>query len=104
MTAGNLLIKYKKVFDPYLSSEPGRYEADPKMFYNDMKEVCLGFLTWTKSYDHVRANTSTTQRDTSIIVDEHGEPIRNAIIWMDRYLDGSSRSMRFIVRHLPQSV
>lgn len=87
---GNLLIKYKKVFEPYLSSEPGRYEADPKMFYNDMKEVCLGARSMDKEcYDHVEAISVTTQRDTSIIVDEHGEPIRNAIIWMDeRTADG----------------
>jgi len=81
---GNLLVKCKKVFEPYLSSEPGRYEAEPDMFYDAMKEVCLGARAMNeKLYDSVEAISVTTQRDTAILVDRDGIPIRNAIIWMD---------------------
>ena len=81
---GNLLYKYKKAFPPYESEEPGRFEADPKMFYDAMVEVCQGIRAMDEDvYASVEAISVTTQRDTSIIVDEEGEPIRKAIIWMD---------------------
>lgn len=96
---GNLLVKYKKQFEPYESEKPGLYEADAEMFYDAMIEVCLGARNIDQNlYDSVSAVTITTQRDTCILVDEDGKPVRKAIIWMDNRIADNFRPVNGLYR------
>ncbi len=84
---GNLLAKAKKTFDFYISLKPDWFEAPCEKFYESLVEVCrIVRENEPDIYKQVKAISVTTQRDTYILVDEDGKPIRNAIIWMDNRL------------------
>jgi sugar (pentulose or hexulose) kinase len=81
---GTLHVKVKKPIDFYVSKEVGLYEADAEKFYDYLKEVCLGAEAADPGkYGKIAAVALTTLRDSSVLVDEAGKPIRRAIIWHD---------------------
>ena len=82
---GELIVKCKKEFQPYESKEPDLFETDADMFFDALVEVCARVRTQRPDlYGQVRAISLTTQRDTCVLVDKDGKPIRKAIIWMDK--------------------
>lgn len=87
---GNLVSKARVEVEPYFSDNPGWAEQDPVAMWKWLCQACQ--TLWEKSpvsRDAVAAVALTTQRATMINVDEKGEPLRPAILWLDqRRCDG----------------
>jgi len=84
-TRGNLVGKGKQEIEPYFSREPGWAEQRPDYFWEQLGEACK--LLWNSTDatpDQVAGVTVTTQRGTVINLDENGQPLRPAIIWLDQ--------------------
>lgn len=84
-TRGNLVGKGKQEIEPYFSREPGWAEQHPDYFWEQLGEACK--LLWNSTeatQDQVAGVTVTTQRGTVINLDENGQPLRPAIIWLDQ--------------------
>jgi sugar (pentulose or hexulose) kinase len=82
---GNLVSKARVEVEPYFSDNPGWAEQDPVAMWQWLCEACQ--TLWEKSSvprDVVAAVALTTQRATMINVDETGEPLRPAILWLDQ--------------------
>ena len=82
---GNLVSKARVEVEPYFSDNPGWAEQDPAAMWQWLCEACQ--TLWKKSpvaRDAVAAVALTTQRATMINVDEMGEPLRPAILWLDQ--------------------
>ncbi|MFZ5922356.1 MAG: FGGY-family carbohydrate kinase [Chloroflexota bacterium] len=85
---GNLLAKQRVPIEPYFSTAPGLAEQDPEVFWRAVCEACRGL--WAQGVDKtsIAAVALTTQRSTVVNVDENGQPLRPAIIWLDQRRTG----------------
>lgn len=84
-TQGNLVGKGKQEIEPYFSEQPGWAEQHPEYFWENLGKACE--LLWQNTEarpDQVVGVTLTTQRGTVVNLDEHGKPLRPAIIWLDQ--------------------
>ncbi len=82
---GNLVGKGKQEIEPYFSRQPGWAEQHPEYFWEQLGEACrLLWDTTSATPDQVAGVTVTTQRGTVINLDENGQPLRPAIIWLDQ--------------------
>jgi sugar (pentulose or hexulose) kinase len=84
-TKGNLIAKGKEELEPYFSTQPGWAEQDPNYYWASLAKACEKL--WASvdiDRSTVIAATLTTQRGTVINVDQAGEPLRPAIIWLDQ--------------------
>ncbi len=82
---GNLLAKQRVVIEPYFSEAPGLAEQHPQVFWEAVCQACQGL--WQQAgvqKDSIAAVALTTKRGTVINVDEHGQPLRPAIVWLDQ--------------------
>ncbi|MEC7378178.1 MAG: FGGY-family carbohydrate kinase [Pseudomonadota bacterium] len=82
---GNLVGKGKQDIEPYFSRQPGWAEQHPAYFWEQLGQACR--LLWDSSDalpEQVAGVTVTTQRGTVINLDENGQPLRPAIIWLDQ--------------------
>jgi sugar (pentulose or hexulose) kinase len=83
--AGNLKAKARVELEPYVSPQPGWAEQDPEYYWRSLAEACQRL--WAASpvpREAVAGVALTTQRATVIAVDERGEPLRPAIVWLDQ--------------------
>ena len=83
---GNLLAKEKIEYDsPYYSSSPGFAEKDPEYYY---QALCIAANRLLKNKPELCRNVAgvvlTIQRDTCVVVDKDGKPLRDAILWLDQ--------------------
>ena len=86
-TKGQLLAKIKKPIDPYQPSYPGWAEQDPDVYWDGLCETVRGLKRESPDvFSQIRAIAVTTQRDTCVLVDESGDLLRKAIVWMDQRL------------------
>ncbi|MCL4396050.1 MAG: FGGY family carbohydrate kinase [Chloroflexi bacterium] len=67
----------------YRSEQPGWAEADPRDWWLAL-ESALGDLGKSQSLAHLNAIAFTGQMHTAVLLDEHGEPLEPAILWLDR--------------------
>ena len=82
---GTLIAKQQIPYEPYYSDEPGLAEQKPRVFWDAICQACQGL--WQKpevKKDSIAAVALTTQRGTVVNVDENGEPLRPAMIWLDQ--------------------
>ncbi len=82
---GKLIAKQRVPYEPYYSDAPGLAEQRPQLFWESIARACQGL--WQNpevKKDSIAAVALTTQRATMINVDEKGEPLRPAIIWLDQ--------------------
>ncbi|MHB8085309.1 MAG: FGGY-family carbohydrate kinase [Dehalococcoidia bacterium] len=82
---GTLIAKQRVPYEPYYSDAPGLAEQKPQVYWDAICQACRGL--WQKSEvkkESIAAVALTTQRATVVNVDENGEPLRPAIIWLDR--------------------
>ena len=82
---GRLLAKEMVPFTPYFTDQPGWAEQDPEVFWQSLCQACQ------KLWRHKDADKSriagaalTTQRATVVNVDQKGNPLRPAILWLDQ--------------------
>ncbi len=82
---GNLVCKSQVHIEPYFSKEPGWAEQKPGYFWENLCQACQEL--WEKTdvpKDAIAGVALTCQRATMINVDEAGEPLRPAIVWLDQ--------------------
>jgi len=82
---GQLLAKEMVPFTPYFSNQPGWAEQDPEVFWRALCQACQK-LWQRKDVDKSRIAgvALTTQRATVVNVDQKGNPLRPAILWLDQ--------------------
>lgn len=82
---GKLLDKAQVKLDNYQHAQPGWMEHDPEAFWQAVCAACRQLWATTKVKPaQVRGLVITTQRGTVINLDQHGQPLRPAIIWADQ--------------------
>ena len=82
---GNLQAKSRVVIEPYFSTAPGLAEQDPLVFWKAVCEACQKL--WKidgVDKSSIAGVALTTQRSTVINLDENGNPLRPAIVWLDQ--------------------
>jgi sugar (pentulose or hexulose) kinase len=82
---GNLLRKVRVPIEPYFSVYPGWAEQDPLLYWRSLCEACQGL--WSEgsvSKEALAGVALTTQRATVINLDDKGQPLRPAIVWLDQ--------------------
>ena len=82
---GKLIAKHRVPIEPYYSEAPGLAEQKPQVFWDAVCQACQGL--WQQSgvkKESIIAVALTTQRATVINVDDKGEPLRPAIVWLDQ--------------------
>ncbi len=82
---GELLAKQKIPIEPYYSDHPGWAEQDASVFWGALCSACQGL--WEQKNvrkDSIAAVALTTQRATVLNLDQRGQPLRPAIMWMDQ--------------------
>lgn len=82
---GEILIKEKKKYE-YITKEKGSIvEFDANNFFEEIISLLLKLKSKDeKLYSKIKGVSITTQRDTFVLVDRNGNPLRNAISWLDR--------------------
>ena len=83
--AGNLLGKGKVELQAYYSTQPGWAEQDAEYYWQSLGEACQRLWRQVDIDKRlIRGVALTTQRGTVIHVDEQGQPLRPAILWLDQ--------------------
>jgi len=81
---GTLVDKRKIEYPPYEGGEPGRAEQDPRVYWN---ALCAATKSLAENRPELFSALGgigiTAQRDSMICLDEEGEPLRPAILWLD---------------------
>lgn len=84
-TQGNMIAKGKQELEPYFSTQPGWAEQDPEYYWSSLGKACEKLWACTDiDRSKIIAATVTTQRGTVVNVDQKGQAIRPAIIWLDQ--------------------
>ena len=82
---GTLVAKSRVLIENYQSPTNGYAELDPDLFWKALCDACN--LLW-KSFEYpkssIKSVSLTTQRSTLINLDENGNPLRPAIVWLDQ--------------------
>jgi sugar (pentulose or hexulose) kinase len=82
---GNLVHRVRVPIEPYFSEQPGWAEQRPGYFWDSLCAACQHL--WRESPvpgDALAGVALTTQRATMVNVDERGQPLRPAIVWLDQ--------------------
>ncbi len=83
--AGNLLAIAKVPIEPYVPGPPGCCEQDADLYWRAIAEACRQLWDQPEARRDALAGVAlTTQRGTIVPTDEHGDPLRRAIVWLDR--------------------
>ena len=83
--AGNLLARTKVPIEPYVPGPPGCCEQDPELYWRAVAEACHRLWAEPEGRRDALAGVAlTTQRGTIVVTDEHGDPLRRAMVWLDR--------------------
>ena len=81
---GQLLDKVKIEYEPYSSAHPGWAEQDAGLYWNTLCEATKALRARSgEAFSRIQGVGVTTQRDTLVFVDQAGEPIRPALLWLD---------------------
>jgi sugar (pentulose or hexulose) kinase len=83
---GTPLAAARVPFEPYASPQPGWAEQDPDLFWRSLVEACRRVLAdpGAGPRDSIAALAPTFQRQTVVVTDAHGQPLRPAIVWPDQ--------------------
>ena len=82
---GNLLAKSRVPIEPYFSTQPGYAEQNPEVFWQAVCDACQQLWQMPGvSKDSIAGVALTTQRGTIINLDQNGQPLRPALVWLDQ--------------------
>jgi sugar (pentulose or hexulose) kinase len=88
---GSLLAKARIPIEPYFSTAPGLAEQHPQVFWDAVSLACQQLWETMALHEGDRLRKEriagvalTTQRSTLINLDENGEPLRPAMVWLDQ--------------------
>lgn len=82
---GNLLARSRVPIEAYFSTQPGYAEQQPEVFWQAVCDACQQL--WQVSgvvKESIAGVALTTQRGTLINLDQNGEPLRPALVWLDQ--------------------
>ena len=83
--AGAILALAKVAIEPYVPGPPGCCEQDADLYWRAIEEACRRLWVMPGGRRDALAGVAlTTQRGTVVITDEAGEPLRRAMVWLDR--------------------
>ena len=87
---GTVIASARIPIEPYVSPRPGWAEQDPELYWRTLGDACRQVLAEPATRrDAIAGLTLTTQRNTIVVTDEAGPPLRPAIVWLDqRRTDG----------------
>lgn len=83
--AGTLIARAKVPIEAYLPGPPGVCEQDPELYWRSIGDACR--VLWSMAgvrRDALAGAALTAQRATVVVTDEAGQPLRPAIVWLDR--------------------
>ncbi|SKB00800.1 Sugar (pentulose or hexulose) kinase [Caloramator quimbayensis] len=93
---GNLTEKGKVEFEPYFSNNPGWAEQDANLYWDSLCRACnILREKKPKEFEKIIGITLTTMRDTVVNVDENGNALRPAILWLDQRMAKCEKPMAF---------
>lgn len=82
---GSIVGKEKVEFEPYFSTQPGWAEQHADVFWDNACKACQTLKAQQpEDWNKIVGVTVTTQRDTTVLIDKEGQPLRPAIIWLDQ--------------------
>lgn len=82
---GELMAKGKVEIEPYFSIHPGWAEQNPDYYWENLGKACQQLWQSTEiTPEQIAGVGLTTQRGTVINVDDQGEVLRPAIVWLDQ--------------------
>lgn len=99
--SGHIRYMVKTPITPYFSANPGWAEQEPAYYWDMFCRTCQNL--WSQAGDagaRVRGVSVTTQRATVVNVDNNGQPLRPAIVWLDQRKADSSRILPSALRPL----
>ena len=81
---GQLLAKAQVAYEPYLSPRPGWAEQDPRIYWAALCAAARELKARTgPAFARIQGVGVATLRNTAVLTDEAGEPVRPAILWLD---------------------
>lgn len=80
---GEMAARAQVAIEPYVAPQPGWAEQDPDVYWRALGTACAE-LWAAQDPARVAALALTTQRATTVVVDAHGAPLRDAIVWLDQ--------------------
>ncbi len=82
---GNICELERTEVEPYFSEQPGFAEQDPDYLWDILCETTQRLIKNTSiDLSLIQGVSLTSQRGTVVNLDENGNPIRPAIIWLDQ--------------------
>ncbi len=82
---GNLVDKVQVPLESYFSPQPGWAEQQPSYYWENLCRACQTLWAQTRRPKEAVAGVAlTTQRATMVNVDQNGEALRPAIVWLDQ--------------------
>ena len=83
---GNLVCKKQIAFEkPYFSINPGWAEQKGEFYWENICKASLALKEEAgELWNNIQAVSITTIRDTDICLDKDGNPVRPAILWLDK--------------------
>lgn len=79
-----------------LDAKDGFVELDPQIYIEAVRQG-VGKVLEQNAGTHIRGIAITTQGETIIPVDEHGNPLSKAIVWLDGRAEEQAEKIRSIV-------
>lgn len=81
---GQLLHKVKLEYEPYHSPRPGWAEQDAELYWQTLCAATRALKAEAPdAFRRIRGLGVTAQRNTLVLVDGAGHPVRPAILWLD---------------------
>ncbi|MFN3412400.1 MAG: FGGY-family carbohydrate kinase [Exilispira sp.] len=81
----NILAKAKIEYQPYFQKKPGYAEQDANIFWDSIIKGCNQIFSKHPEYkNNICAVGVTSQRDSMVLVDKDGNPVRPVITWLDQ--------------------
>ena len=82
---GELLAREQQSYIPYYSSKPGWAEQDPEIYWKSLVTACqILKKKHPQPFASIAGVGVTSQRASMINVDEKGQVLRPAMVWLDQ--------------------
>lgn len=100
--SGRMVGRVRKGYgEPYYSLRPNWAEQDPAFYWNKIGEACRELKEKAGDrWKDIVAVTCTCIRATPVCLDRDGNPLRDAILWMDRRVEENIPPLSLPVRLL----